>query len=211
MDEPELETHLRAGIAVYNAGHYHAAHDAWEDCWLDLEEGSDDGYLLQGLIQFTAAVYHAHRGNWAGATGLARSACEYLSNLPTAYREVNIGDVRAWLARLERDPELIERERPLKLQHEEGTLDLDDLTFPAVGIVARVFAEEYGYNESTIYSAVEYAAQDLAAKQPTSPFVSLLLDFVQSEADRDIAVQRLSQHVERRDHHESDVEGLFEE
>ena len=26
-----MDAHLRAGVAIYNAGHYHAAHDAWED------------------------------------------------------------------------------------------------------------------------------------------------------------------------------------
>jgi len=49
---------LRAGIAIHNAGHYHAAHDAWEDEWLELDDGSDER-LLHGLIQFTAAIHHA--------------------------------------------------------------------------------------------------------------------------------------------------------
>ena len=69
-----MREHLRAGIAVYNAGEYHAAHDAWEDYWLDLERGTDDERLLHGLIQFTAAVHHAEERNWEGAVGLAESA-----------------------------------------------------------------------------------------------------------------------------------------
>ncbi|MFB6301121.1 MAG: DUF309 domain-containing protein, partial [Halobacteriales archaeon] len=52
-----MDAHLRAGIAIYNAGGYHAAHDAWEDHWLDLESGTDDERFLHGLIQFTAAVH----------------------------------------------------------------------------------------------------------------------------------------------------------
>ena len=36
-----MRDHLRAGIAVHNAGEYHAAHDAWEDRWLSIKEGMD--------------------------------------------------------------------------------------------------------------------------------------------------------------------------
>jgi predicted metal-dependent hydrolase len=81
-----MESHLRAGVAVYNAGQYHAAHDAWEDHWLDLEQGTDDEQFLHGLIQFTAAVHHARTRNWSGATGLASSARDYLGlfRQPTA-------------------------------------------------------------------------------------------------------------------------------
>jgi len=32
-----METHLRAGIAIFNAGGYHTAHNAWEEYWLDLD------------------------------------------------------------------------------------------------------------------------------------------------------------------------------
>ena len=35
-----MRDHLRAGIAVFNAGDFHDAHDAWEDRWLDLESGN---------------------------------------------------------------------------------------------------------------------------------------------------------------------------
>ncbi|PSQ33570.1 DUF309 domain-containing protein [Halobacteriales archaeon SW_10_68_16] len=66
-----MEPHLRAGVAIYNAGGHHAAHDAWEDHWLGLDAGTDDERFLHGLIQFTAAVYHARNRNWSGATGLA--------------------------------------------------------------------------------------------------------------------------------------------
>ncbi|PSQ57296.1 MAG: DUF309 domain-containing protein [Halobacteriales archaeon SW_9_67_25] len=93
-----MDAHLRAGVAIYNAGGHHAAHDAWEDHWLGLEPGTDDERFLHGLIQFTAAVYHARNRNWSGATGLADSACEYLVDLPAGYREVNVREVRAYLS-----------------------------------------------------------------------------------------------------------------
>ena len=76
-----MNAHLRAGVAVYNAGRFHAAHDAWEEYWLGLESGADDERFLHGLIQFTAVVYHATEDNWSGAQGLAESAREYLADL----------------------------------------------------------------------------------------------------------------------------------
>jgi len=69
-----MEAHLRAGIAVFNGGGYHTAHDCWEARWLDLESGTDDERFLHGLIQYTAAVHHASERNWGGATGLADGA-----------------------------------------------------------------------------------------------------------------------------------------
>ena len=77
-----MEAALRAGVAIYNAGEFHAAHDAWEAEWLGLDDGTDDERLLHGLIQFTAVVHHARERNWSGAVGLAESAGEYLADHP---------------------------------------------------------------------------------------------------------------------------------
>jgi predicted metal-dependent hydrolase len=206
-----MEAHLRAGIAIYNAGEYHAAHDAWEAHWLDLDAGTDDERFLHGLIQFTAAVYHAHDGNWSGATGLADSAGEYLDGLPPTYRGVDVGAVRAALSTLARDPEVIERGRPLALTHEGSELALGDLRFEATAVVADVFAEEHGYDEALIETAIEYARADLADDVASSPFVTLLFDFVREPENRGIIVQRLGEHAARRRSRDDDVSGLFDE
>jgi len=205
-----MEATLRAGIAVYNAGGYHAAHDAWEDHWLDLESGTDDERFLHGLIQFTAAVFHARNRNWSGATGLAVSARKYLADLSADYRGANVGDVRAYLAALDGDPELIERRRPLGLTHEGVTLGPADLDFEATCVAADVLAEEGGYDEETVARAVAYARVDLDAGQSESPFVTLLFDFVRDSDNRDVIARRLADHVGRRADREADVDGLFE-
>jgi len=205
-----MEPNLRAGVAIYNAGDYHEAHDAWEDHWLDLAQGTDDERFLHGLIQFTAAVHHAHGRNWAGATGLAGSAREYLADIPADYRGINVGEVRSYLADLGADPEYIERAPPLALTHEGERLVPADLEFEAVAIAAEVYAEEGSYEEDVVDRAVEYAEADLAAGDETSQFVTFVLDFVRAPDDRDIVYQRLSEHVERRAQRDADVEGLFE-
>jgi predicted metal-dependent hydrolase len=209
--DTHMEPHLRAGIAIYNDGEYHAAHDAWEAHWLDLESGTDDERFLHGLIQFTAAVYHARNGNWSGATGLADSAGEYLEGLPATYRGVNIGAVRSALAELARDPEYIERRPPVPLTYEGTALALGDLRFEATALAAEVFAAEHGYDEDLIERAIEYARADLDAGVASSPFVTLLFDFVREPDNRGIIVQRLGEHVDRRQSRDDDVAGLFEE
>lgn len=204
-----LDDTLRAGIAVHNAGFYHAAHDAWETRWLDLSDG-DEKDFLQGLIQFTAAVHHAHDRNWVGATGLAESARAYLAGLPADYEGVNVGAVRDWLARLERDPELVERESVLDLSHEGRVVDLANLEYPAVAVAAPLVAEATGYDEAVVEQGAEYALADLAAEEVGSPFVTLVLDFLTAGERRPIVVQRLRQHIERRQSREDDVAGLFD-
>ena len=205
-----MDAHLRAGVAIYNAGYYHAAHDAWEDHWLDLESGTDDELLLHGLIQFTAAVHHARNRNWSGATGLAESAGEYLADLPSEYRAVNVGAVREYLRALERDPERIERGPAPALTHEGRALGLADLDFDATAVAAGVLAEELGYDEDAVERAVTYARADLDAGDEGSRFVTLLFDFVRDRQNRALVAQRLAEHGQRRANRERDVEGLFE-
>lgn len=205
-----MRDYLRAGIAVYNAGEFHAAHDAWEDYWLDLESGTDDERFLHGLIQFTAAVHHAHGANWAGVRGLAESAAAYLAALPADYRAVNVGEVRRYLRAVAADPEHVERAAPPKLTHEGRAVMPEDLRFEAAAIAAEILAEEYGYDEDVIEQAAEYASADLDSGQATSQFVTFVMDFARDRANRGIIFQRLRQHVEKRRQRETDVDGLFE-
>jgi len=212
-----MKSHLRAGIAIFNAGGHHGAHDAWEQHWLELGPETDDEQFLHGLIQFTAAVFHARNRNWSGATGLADSGQEYLASLPDTYRKVNVGEVRSYLGKLAADPEVIERRRPLPLRHEGKQLTLSDLDFDATAIAATVLAEEREHHtaESTgrdetelVERTIRYAREDL--DETGSPFVSLLFDYVREPEHRGIIVQRLGEHVDRRSSREADVTGLFE-
>ena len=208
-----MEAHLRAGVAVYNAGEHHAAHDAWEDCWLDLESGTADERFLHGLIQFTAAIHHGQQENWPGLQGLADSAGEYLADLSSPYRGVDLDVVRAYLADLSADPEHIERADPPRLEHEGRPIDLADLAdagdFAAATIAADALVEEYDvYDEDVIETAIDYARQSVEADEG-GRFVALVFDFV-SGTERDLVYRRLRDHVERRRSRESDVEGLFD-
>jgi hypothetical protein len=206
-----MRGHLRAGVAVYNAGEYHAAHDAWEDYWLDLERGTDDERLLHGLIQFTAVVHHARQRNWQGVAGLVESASEYLADLPDEYRGIDVAAVRSDLARFGADPERIERAPAPPLVHQNEATTLWDLRLGPAAIAARILAEEYDrFDEGVLERATAYAREDLESGQGTSEFVTFVMDFARDSDDRDIIYQRLSEHVARRDRRASDVASLFD-
>lgn len=205
----EFRAALRAGVALYDAGEFHAAHDPWEAAWLPLESGADDERLLHGLIQFTAALHHAHGRNWSGAVGLAGSALGYLEDLPADYRGVDVAAVRAHLGALERDPARVERAPPPVLTHEGETLAYADLDLEAASIAAEVLAEEYGFDEGVIAEAVDYAREELGTGR--SRFAAMLFDFLDGEPTRAFVFDRLGKHVERKRREEEDVTGLFEE
>ncbi|WP_435344334.1 DUF309 domain-containing protein [Haloarchaeobius sp. HRN-SO-5] len=204
-----MREHLRAGVAVYNAGDFHDAHDAWEDLWLDLDRDTDDERLLHGLIQFTAAVHHASGRNWTGCVGLAESAGEYLADLPDEYRGVDVARVRRILVDLAADPEVLYRRGVPVLTHEGDVVALPDLDFPAAAVAAGVYAERGRYDEAVIGRAVEFARTDLDSGAQNSPFVHFVLDFAADPGNRDVVYQRLGEHVDRREHRERDVDGLF--
>ncbi|NKE34226.1 DUF309 domain-containing protein [Natronococcus sp. JC468] len=205
-----MRNRLRAGVAIYNDGYYHAAHDAWEERWLELEPGTDDESLLHGLIQFTAAVYHARNHNWEGAVGLAESALEYLSGLPADYRDVRLDSIRRALETLADDPSVLERRPPPPIEHEGRTPGLAGLDFDATALAAVVLAAELGFDPEPVDRARTYARRDLESGNDGSRFISLLFDFVREDDHRGLVYRRLSQHAERRQAREADVDGLFE-
>jgi predicted metal-dependent hydrolase len=212
MDDPEdrdLDDRVRAGVALYTAGRYRAAHDPWEAAWHGAT-GEDDPFL-HGLVQFTAAVHHGLAGNREGATGLARSAQEYLAGLPSPYRGIDLDTMRAFLPSLEHDPESAAEEPP-ELRFEGRQLALSDLEFPAARHAAAAIAEDLDdYDEAVMERAGEYAVADLEAGRATTPFVALVLDFVApGDVSRGLVYARLEAHVEKRDAEASDVDGLFD-
>lgn len=204
-----MDAALRAGIAVYNAGHQHAAHDAWEAEWLDLPRDGDDARFLQGLIQFTAAVHHARNRNWAGVVGLCESGAAYLEGLPADYQGVNVGEVRAFLRMLGSDPERIERRDPLPLTYDGEALGFENLDAPASVAAVELLAAALGYDEETFERAVEYAEDGLADGE-LNEFGVLLSDFLTEREQRRLIATRLDQHVQRRKRREEDVAGLFD-
>lgn len=220
-----MDDALRVGTAVFNAGDHRAAHEAWEDVWLSLDEGTPDERLLHGLIQYAAAVHHARRRNWSGAGRLAGSAGRYLADLDADARGVNVGQLRTALQRLAADPEFAERRRPLALRIDGVALDPTDLTFENAASAATLLAAEYdAFEASVVADAVRYARTELGGErsgttadgparrpQRRDPgFVGMVFDFAADRDRRSLVYDRLRAHVERRRSTERDASGLFE-
>lgn len=207
---PGVEAHLRAGAAIYNAGAYLAAHDPWEHAWLDLDSGPDER-LLHGLIQVAAATHHARSRNWEGTTTLADSAAGYLDGLD-GHRGVDLVPVVAWLDGLARDPEVVERRAPPTIRIDGRALRPSGLEFPAASVAAPELAEARGDEVAAdlLERAAAFGLADLRDGKTTSPFVTILLDYLDSDQPTGPALSRLRDHVDRREHREADVAGLFD-
>ena len=88
-----------AGIDLYNAGEFHAAHDAWEERWRD-DCGPREKLFLQALIQSAVVFHHIEIGRRGAARRMYRMALEKFERLGARrYMSLDIPDYLAQLAR----------------------------------------------------------------------------------------------------------------
>src|ERR1044071_1786343 len=69
-----------AGIDLYNAGEFHAAHDAWEERWMG-EVGPQEKLFLQAMIQSAVAFHHLEIGRPGAARQMYTRAKEKFEKL----------------------------------------------------------------------------------------------------------------------------------
>ncbi len=69
---------LDAGMALYHAGFFWEAHEAWEPLWLAAAPNSRERALLQGLIQLANGRLKLAMGRAAAARRIARLTSEHL-------------------------------------------------------------------------------------------------------------------------------------
>jgi hypothetical protein len=92
-----FETCLADGVALFNAGHFFEAHEAWEEAW-QYERGPRR-LLLQGLILVAAGWLKRDAGNARGAVTLFSRALERLSPLPLVCEGMDVGGLCPQVAR----------------------------------------------------------------------------------------------------------------
>ena len=85
--EPYSDLHITAypveyiaGIDLYNAGEFHAAHDAWEERWMG-EVGPREKLFLQAMIQSAVAFHHLDIGRPGAARQMYVRAKEKFARL----------------------------------------------------------------------------------------------------------------------------------
>jgi hypothetical protein len=86
-----------AGIDLYNAGEFHAAHDAWEERWMG-EVGPDEKLFLQAMIQSAVAFHHLDIGRPGAARRMYQMAKEKFARLgQTVFMSLDLEDYQAQL------------------------------------------------------------------------------------------------------------------
>lgn len=88
-----------AGIDLYNAGEFHAAHDAWEERWVD-RAGPREKLFLQALIQSAVAFHHLEIGRPGAARRMYLLAKEKFARLGAdRFMSLDLADYQAQLDR----------------------------------------------------------------------------------------------------------------
>jgi hypothetical protein len=88
-----------AGIDLYNAGEFHAAHDAWEERWMG-PVGPDEKLFLQAMIQSAVAFHHLQIGRPGAARRMYLMAKEKFARLPEPiFMSLDLADYQAQLDR----------------------------------------------------------------------------------------------------------------
>lgn len=86
-----------AGIDLYNAGEFHAAHDAWEERWMG-EVGPKEKLFLQAMIQSAVAFHHLDIGRPGAARQMYLRAREKFALLGrTVFMSLDLEDYQAQL------------------------------------------------------------------------------------------------------------------
>jgi hypothetical protein len=85
-------TQYLRGIELYNAHRFHAAHDIWEERWLQNIEQREK-LFLQGLIQTAVVFYHLEHERINAARTMYQRAREKFIKLNTSsFMSLNIKD-----------------------------------------------------------------------------------------------------------------------
>ena len=86
-----------AGIDLYNAGEYHAAHDAWEERWMG-PVGPDEKLFLQAMIQSAVAFHHLQIGRPGAARRMYLMAKEKFARLTQpVFMSLDLADYQSQL------------------------------------------------------------------------------------------------------------------
>lgn len=104
LDVPYTDAHIAAypveyiaGIDLYNAGEFHAAHDAWEERWMG-EVGQQEKLFLQAMIQSAVAFHHLDIGRPGAARQMYLRAKEKFQRLGrNAFMSLDLDDYQLQL------------------------------------------------------------------------------------------------------------------
>jgi len=140
VESPYSDAHLAAypieyiaGIDLYNAGEFHAAHDAWEERWMG-EVGPREKLFLQAMIQSAVAFHHLDIGRPGAARQMylrakekfARLGCNVFMSLDLEEYQAQLDSALSWLLSVPDPRELVWPEIvPPKIRLQAAVDDFD--------------------------------------------------------------------------------------
>ena len=86
---PDISKRFERGIREFNAGDFYAAHDTWEDVWMDVR--GPERPFFQGMIQVAVGYYHLSCENYAGAEHLLSRGIRKLEPYSPGHRGIDTG------------------------------------------------------------------------------------------------------------------------
>jgi uncharacterized protein len=92
MASPTFTASLDAGRQRFEAGAFHAAHEAWESGWRQTR--GPEKRVLQVLVLWSAALHHHQKGKELGANRLLLRALERLGEVGDAFDGIDIDALR---------------------------------------------------------------------------------------------------------------------
>lgn len=102
--------HFQRGIALFNAGKFWEAHEAWEEIWKNRPE--DGRFFIQGLIQLAAAYHQLGKKVYRGVLIHLKQAQEKLRLFPADFLGIDLPPILhlidSSLAAIDAQPSLAE-------------------------------------------------------------------------------------------------------
>jgi len=88
VDADESEATFAAGLQLFDAGQYLAAHELFEELW-EASEGGDADFF-KGLVQAAIALHHLAAGNLEGAAKLHGGQRRFLAPFLPHHRGIDL-------------------------------------------------------------------------------------------------------------------------
>lgn len=95
MASPTFNASLASGRTLFEAGRFHAAHEAWESGWRRTR--GDERQVLQVLVLWSAALHHHQHGKELGASRLLTRALQRMGELDGTMGGLDLEELREGL------------------------------------------------------------------------------------------------------------------
>ncbi len=79
---------ISVGIALFNDSDFFAAHDFFEDLWMECER--DERFFYQGMVQVSVGSYHLISGNYKGCVSQYKKAIKKFYKYLPVYKNIDL-------------------------------------------------------------------------------------------------------------------------